>query len=70
MEAQLEVRLLREVLQRCNTRALALHRPQSLTPLAFPLWAESIRGELSTEDWRTRVARAAQQLEQRHASRT
>ena len=68
-EAQLEVRRLREVLQRCRDRVLALHRPRSLTPLGFPLWAESIRGQLSTEDWRTRVARAAEQLEKRHAGR-
>ncbi len=69
LDAQLEVRSLREVLQRCRDRVLALHRPRSLTPLAFPLWAEAIRGQLSTEDWRTRVARAAQQLEKRHAGR-
>ncbi len=67
LDAQLEVQRLREVLQRCQSRKLALHRPRSLTPLAFPLWAEAIRGQLSTEDWRTRVARAAEQLEQRHA---
>ncbi|KIQ97029.1 Helicase domain protein [Lysobacter sp. A03] len=67
MEAQLDVQNLRAVLTRCGERRLALHRPRSLTPLGFPLWAEAIRGQLSTEDWRTRVARAAQQLERRHA---
>lgn len=67
MDAQLELQRLRDVLQRCRDRTLALHRPRSLTPLGFPLWAEGIRGQLSTEDWRTRVARAAQQLEKRHA---
>lgn len=69
LEAQLDVGNLRDVLQRCRHRQLDLHRPPGLTPLAFPLWAESIRGQLSTEDWRTRVARAAAQLEQRHAQR-
>lgn len=69
LEAQLDVRHLREVLNRCGDRALTVQRPRTLTPLAFPLWAESIRGQLSTEDWRTRVARAAAQLEQRHAGR-
>lgn len=67
LDAQLEVQRLREVLHRCGSRTLALHRPRSLTPLAFPLWADAIRGQLSTEDWRTRVARAAAQLEKRHA---
>ncbi|MGY1529239.1 ligase-associated DNA damage response DEXH box helicase [Luteimonas sp. A649] len=69
LEAQLEVRRLREALERCGARTLLLHRPRGLTPLAFPLWAESMRGQLSTEDWRTRVTRAALQLEQRHARR-
>lgn len=66
LEAQLEVRRLHEVLQRCRARRLDLRRPRGLTPLAFPLWAESLRGQLSTEDWRARVRRAAGQLEQRH----
>ncbi|MGV8961415.1 MAG: ligase-associated DNA damage response DEXH box helicase [Stenotrophomonas sp.] len=66
LEAQLEVQGLREVLHRCQSRQLALQRPRSLSPLGFPLWADAIRGQLSTEDWRTRVARVAQQLERRH----
>ena len=68
-EAQLEVSRLRDVLLRCRDRKLDLRRPDGLTPLAFPLWAEAVRGQLSTEDWRTRVARAATQLEARHARR-
>jgi len=67
LDVQLEVQHLREVLERCRSRVLALHLPRSLTPLGFPLWAEAIRGQLSTEDWRIRVARAARQLEMRHA---
>jgi len=45
---------------------LALFEPSGFTPLAFPLWSESLRGHLSTEDWKTRVRRAAEQLEKRH----
>ena len=66
LESQLEVRRLAEALERCRARRLELRRPRGLTPLAFPLWAESVRGQLSTEDWRTRVRRAAEQLEKRH----
>ncbi|MEN1956298.1 ligase-associated DNA damage response DEXH box helicase [Luteimonas changyuni] len=66
LEAQLEIRRLGEALERCRARRLDLHRPRGLTPLAFPLWADSLRGQLSTEDWRTRVRRAAAQLEKRH----
>ena len=63
---QLEVRRLAAVPEASRARTLELHRPRTLTPLAFPLWAESMRSQLSTEDWRTRVQRAAGQLEQRH----
>ncbi len=66
---QLEVVQLDAVLRECATREIALRAPASLTPLAFPLWAENLRGQLSTEDWKTRVQRAALQLEKRHASR-
>jgi ATP-dependent Lhr-like helicase len=51
---------------RIGTQRLSLQRPSSLTPLGFPLWAERLRGQFSNEDWRTRVQRAAQQLERRH----
>ncbi|WP_058834055.1 ligase-associated DNA damage response DEXH box helicase [Luteimonas abyssi] len=64
--AQLEVRRMRETLDDCARRELVLATPKSFTPLSFPLWAEAIRGRLSTEDWRTRVERAAAQLERRH----
>ena len=69
LESQLEAVRLRSALERCGGRRLVLQRPRGLTPLAFPLWAESMRGQLSTEDWRTRVQRAAGQLEKRHAGR-
>lgn len=63
---QLDVVHLAHVLADCARRPVALHRPKSLTPLSFPLWAESQRAHLSTEDWRARVARVAEQLEKRH----
>jgi ATP-dependent Lhr-like helicase len=56
---------LQQVLERIGTRAVGA-APSSLTPLGFPLWAERLRGQFSNEDWRTRVQRAAQQLERRH----
>lgn len=65
-EAQLDVRALSEVLARCHAQQIALQHPKSLTPLSFPLWAEFMRGSLTSEDWRTRVQRAAERLEQRH----
>ena len=67
LQGEMELTRLAATLHDCAGRALALHTPRSLTPLSFPLWAESIRGQLSTEDWKARVLRAAAQLEQRHA---
>lgn len=63
---QLEVVAMRDTLERIRDRSIVIHAPRSLTPLSFPLWAESMRGQLSTEDWRARVERAAAQLEKRH----
>jgi ATP-dependent Lhr-like helicase len=63
---QLEMQRLQRVLDDCARREVMLMRPRGLTPLSFPLWAEGLRGQLSTEDWKTRVQRAAGQLEKRH----
>ena len=66
MEQQLDVAELAALLDRCQARDLDLQQPASLTPLSFPLWAESVRGTLSSEDWRSRVERAAGRLERKH----
>ena len=62
----LDAERMRAALRDGAARELVLVRPKSLTPLSFPLWAEGMRGQLSTEDWQARVQRAAAQLEQRH----
>lgn len=66
MEQPLDVASLGALLAHCQSRRLDLHHPVSLTPLSFPLWAESVRGSLSSEDWRSRVERAANRLERKH----
>jgi ATP-dependent helicase Lhr and Lhr-like helicase len=66
---QLEVEAMTRTLDDCAGRGLMLRTPVSLTPLSFPLWADSMRGQLSTEDWKTRIRRAAAQLEKRHRER-
>jgi ATP-dependent Lhr-like helicase len=63
LELQLDVEQIAALLKETSQRRIVLQRPDRLTPLAFPLWAESIRGHLSSEDWKTRVQRAAQRLE-------
>lgn len=66
LHERLDIDGLHACLHRQQQRGLSLQAPASLTPLGFPLWAERLRGQLSNEDWRTRVMRAAQQLEKRH----
>jgi ATP-dependent Lhr-like helicase len=66
-ELQLEAPRLLAALQDCQRRDLALCEPRALTPLSFPLWTESLRGQLSTETWQARVKRAAERLEKRYA---
>jgi ATP-dependent Lhr-like helicase len=52
------------VLATIAAATLVVRAPMRLTPFAFPLWAEGIRGHLSNEDWRERVERMAARLEQ------
>lgn len=70
LETQLEASQLQQVLHDLAQRTLLLQQPAALTPLAFGLWAEGQRGQLSTEDWQTRIRRAAEQLQQRQARAT
>ncbi len=64
--SQLDMATLAHTLRRCQERTLDLQQPVTLGPLSFPLWAERLRGQVSNEDWKTRVRRAAAQLETRH----
>jgi len=63
LRGQLEVARLEAALRDAQARTLRLERPERLTPFGFPLWAESIRGQLSSEDWQDRVRRMAERLE-------
>ena len=66
LEGQLEVGRLARALRELGDRRMILVEPPHLTPLAFPLWAESLQAvEVSTEDWRTRVERMSEALEHR-----
>ncbi|ARP80590.1 DNA ligase-associated DEXH box helicase [Bordetella genomosp. 8] len=65
-DIQLEAPRLRATLRDCEDRTLVLRNPGAFSPLSFPLWMESLRGQLSTETWQARVKRAAAQLEKRY----
>lgn len=63
MARELELSRLKQTLVDITARKLVFTTPMRLTPFAFPLWADSIRGHLSNEDWQARVTRMAGQLE-------
>jgi ATP-dependent helicase Lhr and Lhr-like helicase len=68
LEEQLDIRRLREVLERAAGQRLVLMSPERFTPMGFPLWVERQRSRISTEDWRKRVQRMLESLEN-HAQR-
>jgi ATP-dependent Lhr-like helicase len=63
MDNQLEYVRLQRALDRIRDWSVSVQRPGRLTPLAFPLWADSMRQQLSTESWEDRVQRMLKQLE-------
>ncbi len=64
LEQQLEVRRLRETLTRLASMRIVSVATERLTPLAFPLFAETLRTQhVSTETWSVRIARMAADLE-------
>jgi ATP-dependent Lhr-like helicase len=64
LDAQLDHTAVRGVLQRMTQRHWTIARPERLTPLAFPLWADRLQTQtLSTESWQARVEREARRLE-------
>jgi ATP-dependent Lhr-like helicase len=64
LSAQLEVQRIRSALERAAACRIDIRRPRHLTPLAFPLWAESLRATtVSTEKWEDRVRRMAMEIE-------
>jgi len=62
--AQLEFERLATALQSIAKRAWIIKRPESLTPLSFPLWAEGIQSQtMTSENYQVRVERMLKQLE-------
>ena len=57
LEAELEFSRLQACLHSLADRETVMTEPGRLTPLAFPLWADRLRGQLSSEQWENRVER-------------
>ncbi|MEE4302627.1 MAG: ligase-associated DNA damage response DEXH box helicase [Wenzhouxiangella sp.] len=57
LEAELEFSRLEACLNALAGREAIITEPGRLTPLAFPLWADRLRGQLSSEQWEDRLER-------------
>jgi ATP-dependent helicase Lhr and Lhr-like helicase len=62
-EQVLALPMLEAVLAHLNAEPIDWREPSTLTPLAFPLWAEKLRGQIGHEDFETRVREMAARVE-------
>jgi ATP-dependent Lhr-like helicase len=70
LEGPLEAHRLRACLERLADWKIELVAPPRLSPLAFPLWAESLQSHvLSTESWEDRVLQMVASLERAAGAR-
>ena len=63
LDGILEVRRLRDAMERLSSQPVHVMETPRLTPFAFPIWAERMQAEVSTERWIDRVQRMAVTLE-------
>ena len=63
LDRQLEVNRMVSTLKRISGQKIVRESPSRLSPFGFPLWAESLRSQVSSESWSDRVKRMSQQLE-------
>ncbi|UPG92329.1 ligase-associated DNA damage response DEXH box helicase [Luteibacter aegosomaticola] len=63
LDQQLDFTRLRACLLRIARSQLLWREPKRLSPLAFPLWVERLRGGIATDDWKSRVERMVASLE-------
>jgi ATP-dependent Lhr-like helicase len=63
LDRQLETRRLTQKLKEIESQHVVINETDRLTPFSFPLWAESLRTQISSESWSDRVRKMAQELE-------
>jgi ATP-dependent Lhr-like helicase len=63
LDQQLDYTRLRHCLVRIARSRLLWNEPKRLSPLAFPLWVERLRGGIAADDWKSRVERMLATLE-------
>ncbi|MGF1451132.1 MAG: DEAD/DEAH box helicase [Opitutales bacterium] len=63
LDRQLEQTRLRAALERCAQIPFVLHQTEKVSPMAFPLYAEALHDQVSSESWHERAARLAAGME-------
>jgi ATP-dependent Lhr-like helicase len=63
LETQLELSRLEAALEQIATSRIVRVETPQLTPLAFPIWAEHVHAQVSSEKWIDRVRRMSVRLE-------
>ena len=63
LQQQLDLVRLEVTLANIAHQEITQVRTKRLTPMAFPIWAERIRTQVSSEDWTSRVQRMVLELE-------
>lgn len=63
MEGDLHLATMNDALAQLVGKPIETHTTPRLTPLAFPLWADRMHAQVSTETWIDRVRRMVTQLE-------
>lgn len=63
LDRQLEIRRLSRKLEEIQSQQLIVRQTERLTPMGFPLWAEGLRAQVSSEKWADRVRRMVAELE-------
>jgi ATP-dependent Lhr-like helicase len=63
LTTQLESGRIEAALLRLSSARLLITGPDRLTPFAFPIWAERVQAQVSSEKWLDRVRKMAIQLE-------
>ena len=64
LERQLEQTRLLETFRNIHAHAVKMITTPRLSPFAFPLWAEALHGQVSSESWTDRMALLAAEMEE------
>ena len=65
LNEQLEFERIQSALERIQDQTMAIVALEKLSPLSFPLFAESLRATtVSTQTWEQRVRRLSEMMEQ------